>query len=71
VQLVERRLPEHLPPTPPGEMLLEGQWNSATYENRLAISVDMVANLKHFSALDEMRSAAEELTRLSPQTAEL
>ncbi len=47
-----------------------GQWRAATYENKLATSADMVANLKQFSSLEAMKSAAEELRQCVSKAAE-
>lgn len=47
-----------------------GQWKAGTYENRLATSADMIANVKQFSSVEEMRSAAEELEKCISKTAE-
>lgn len=41
-----------------------GEWKAATYENKLATSADMVANIKQFSSMEEMKSAAEELEQM-------
>jgi len=47
-----------------------GQWKAATYENRLATSADMVANIKQFSSIEAMKSAAEELEQCVSKAAE-
>lgn len=47
-----------------------GQWKAGTYENRLATSADMVAKLKHFSSLDSMKSAAEEMEKCISKASE-
>lgn len=47
-----------------------GQWRAATYENRLATSADMVANIKQFSSIEAMKSAAEELEQCVSKAAE-
>ena len=47
-----------------------GQWRAATYENRLATSADMVANIKQFSSIEAMKSAAQELEQCVSKAAE-
>jgi hypothetical protein len=47
-----------------------GQWNAATYENKLATSADMVANLKKFSSVEDMKAAAVELEQCVSKAAE-
>jgi hypothetical protein len=49
---------------------LIGEWKAATYENRLATSADMVANLKKFSSVEEMKTAAVELEQCVSKAAE-
>src|SRR3978361_1918702 len=49
---------------------LIGHWKVATYNDRLATSADMVANLKNFSSTDEMKSAAVELEQCISKVAE-
>jgi hypothetical protein len=47
-----------------------GEWKAATYENKLATSADMVATLKKFSSMDEMKAAAVELEQCVSKVAE-
>ncbi len=47
-----------------------GQWKASTYENRLATSADMVANLEKFSSIESMRSAAEEMEQCISKASE-
>jgi hypothetical protein len=46
------------------------EWKTATYENKLATSADMVAKLKKFTSTVEMKAAAVELEQCVSKVAE-
>jgi hypothetical protein len=47
-----------------------GQWKVAAFRNKLATSADMVASLKKFSSMEEMKSAAVDLEQCISKVAE-